>query len=246
MSLSLTRIIEEIKEEVQIFDFNLIRDGFDDDTTAQIDRAAISALNGFNHVGRDLAGLDGCIQKYISFTLSEGERQLCPDAIFSFVYEVQRIGPDNQAEVLRPFTLQRQGFEEPFTYRTASTGIPREFGFLGKVMYFDKAANQDYTIKLLADTEWTDITADDDVIDTGVNPMHYQVFISGGGYYAGRKAMNNPNNRNDDCRMRLKELKDEYNLWRSKVVELHRSRFLQNIQPLLVDDGRTDLPYLIR
>lgn len=126
-------IIEEAKEEVQMFDKREVRDGFEEDDESEEDLSAVSALRCFNWIGRDLARA-GLIQKYINFTLPEGEIELCPNTVFRFVYEVRRIDSETQNEILTPFTRARDGQENAFRHSSNRRGRVRQFGFLGKYM----------------------------------------------------------------------------------------------------------------
>lgn len=227
--MTASEIIARIRDNVQLYDINPLKDGFEDDPDNG--REGLAILPWVQQVQRDLAQL-GCYYGVRRFTLEEGQREVCTDGSLLHVYQVTAEDEAGQIRVLEPFSRFREDMLRPRRYSDGNRRINR-YDFFGMQMSFDHAADQDYIISILTDSLYTPLTESEQE-PAEVDEVLHDVFVWGGSYYVSTQALNMPQNRNEFAFQRAGRYERAYREKKAICVEVARSRMINESQPVAV------------
>jgi len=213
-------IVLMVRESIQIFDLEPLRDGFPEDVVV---RPATRILPWVNRAYRDLVrqGIYQCWHKLI-LTANQASYRLSGN--FSLVHELYLLDPtDSKKWDISYEDLPRM--TQPNAYwRSLRTGRPTKLGFSGNMVVFDPAPDRAYSVYFLADTVPAPLAARTDV-PRALDVQYHDAVVAGASFYLGRAALNRPN-AEQGAFMRFTKLDQEWSTWQSDVLELQESRFV--------------------
>lgn len=226
-------IVLQVREYIQIFDLEPLRDGFTDDV---IVRGSTRILPYVNRAYRDLVR-KGIYQCWHELVMTSGKANYRLPGTFTLVHQMYMLDPtDSKTYDLDYTDIPRQS--DPTAYFRATRSVrPTSVGFSGNMVFFNFLPDKAYKAYFLADTVPAPLALRADA-PTALDAQFHDAIVAGASFYLGRMALNRPN-AGQGAFVRFTKIDEEWTNWQKDVLEVQTSRFVPDSRlPLMSDNYR--------